>query len=173
MHSRDREPWITTHNLKTYGWNLYRGKTALANFGESHTQERSATAHISSCNSPNAYNCNKPLMGKKYGLNFRLQGAWTSCTVRISVCYLLQRLSVVLQIQGHSLQLSTPPPLFLGMPQYSLFIDWDSFSCSTRENLIKAASFDNTFHSSLPSKRKHMVLNVLNQVVVDRKWENY
>lgn len=46
MHWRDCELWIATNNLQTYGWDLYRGETELANFEENHTQVRSATARI-------------------------------------------------------------------------------------------------------------------------------
>lgn len=145
----------------------------MVNFKDNHTQvKRSATAHISSCSSPNVWTYSKTLMEKKYGLNFRLQGAWKSCTVRISVCHLLQMLSVFYMYQDTLCNFS-PSTLLSGTSQCSLFIDWHICSCSTREDLIKAASFDNTFHSSSSTKRKQVVLNMLNQVTVDRKWENY
>lgn len=131
--------------------------------------KRSATAHSSSRSSPRAWTY-KPLMGKKYGLNFSTRGAWKSCAVRISVRHLLQTLLVFYMSQD---TFCNSPPLLSGTAPGALAIDWHSCSCSARKDLIKAASFVNTFRRSQRGRprrpqRGNAVLETLSQVGADQ-----
>lgn len=114
-------------------------------------------------------------MGQKYDLNFRLQEASKSCTVRISIRHLSQVLSVFYTYQDTHCHFF--PINIRNVPICALY-RLARCSHSTRNVLIKAPSFDNTFYISC-RQRWNMVLNVLNQIKTaknkkqNRKQGNY